>query len=137
MPYAYLMVWLTLHCPVLIQPGEEPPEGEFYAHLPRFESSQWVGKYLAGVRRLVKRQDSYNLFWCFPLIPGTMYGEEFHDIGDKCTMLGEGTFKWLVSIRLSHLVYYCEDDCYLEPYLPSHFARQFDYNQLYVGNPNL
>ena len=26
--------------------------------------------------------------------------------------------------------------CYLEPYTPSRFARQFGYDQLYVGNPN-
>ena len=51
-------------------------------------------------------------------------------------MLGEGTFKWLVSVKPSHLVYRCGDDCYLEPYLPSCFAKQFGYDQLYVGNPN-
>ena len=28
------------------------------------------------------------------------------------------------------------DTCYLEPYVPSRFARQFGYDQLYVGNPN-
>jgi len=25
----------------------------------------------------------------------------------------------------------------LEPYVPSRFARQFGYDQLYVGNPNI
>ena len=39
-PYAYLMVWFTLHCPILIQLGEEPPEGECHAHLRCFENSQ-------------------------------------------------------------------------------------------------
>ena len=91
---------------------------------------------MVGVQRLVERQDSYNLFQCFSLIPGTTYSEEFRDVGDERTLLGEGTFKWLVSIRPSHLVYRCGKDCYLEPYLSSRFARQFDYNQLYVGNPN-
>jgi len=28
------------------------------------------------------------------------------------------------------------DSCMIEPYMPNHFARQFDYDQLYVGNPN-
>ena len=28
------------------------------------------------------------------------------------------------------------DTYYLEPYVPSRFARQFGYDQLYVGNPN-
>ena len=39
-------------------------------------------------------------------------------------------------IRPCHLVYRCEDLCFLEPYLPSRFARQFGYDQLYVGGPN-
>jgi len=49
---------------------------------------------------------------------------------------GQGIFKWLVSIRSSHLIYRFGDVCYLEPYVPSRFARQFGYDQLYVGNPN-
>jgi len=28
------------------------------------------------------------------------------------------------------------DSCTIEPYMPSRFARQFGYDQLYVGNPN-
>ena len=50
--------------------------------------------------------------------------------------LTRGVFEWLVSIRPSHLVYKSGDPCYLEPYVPSQFARQFGYDQLYVGNPN-
>ena len=55
---------------------------------------------------------------------------------DERSSFGQGVFKWLVSIRPSHLVYRCSDICYLEPYIPSHFARQFAYDQLYVDNPN-
>ena len=33
-------------------------------------------------------------------------------------------------------MYRSGDTCYLEPYVPSRFARQFGYDQLYVGNPN-
>jgi len=55
---------------------------------------------------------------------------------DGKTLLSRGIFEWLVSIPPSHLVYWSEDTCYLEPYVPSRFARQFGYNQLYVGNPN-
>jgi len=101
-----------------------------------FKNSQWIGIYLAGVRRMVKRQDSYNLFRYFPHIPDTTYGKEFRDVGDERTMLENDTFRWLVNIRFSHLVYRCGDDCYLEPYLPYCFAKQFKYDQLYVGNPN-
>ena len=62
MLYAYLMAWFALHCPVLIQLGEEAPEGVHFTHLCRFENTHWKGKYLAWVRRMVGRQDSYSLF---------------------------------------------------------------------------
>ena len=34
------------------------------------------------------------------------------------------------------MVYKSGDTCYLEPYVPSRFARQLGYDQLYVGNLN-
>ena len=34
------------------------------------------------------------------------------------------------------IVYRCGDICYLELYVPSHFACQFGYDELYIGNPN-
>ena len=52
------------------------------------------------------------------------YGEEFKDAGDGKTSLSQGIFEWLVSIRPSHLVYMSGDTCYLEPYVPSQFARK-------------
>ena len=55
MPYTYLLAWFTLHYPVLIQLGEEAPEGECYTHLCHFENSQWEDKYYAGVWRPVER----------------------------------------------------------------------------------
>ena len=71
-----------------------------------------------------------------PLHRDAGYGEEFKDVGEGQTSLSRGIFEWLVSIRSSHLLYRSEDTCYLEPYVPSRFARQFGYDQLYVGNPN-
>ena len=100
--YEYLMAWFAHHCPVLIQPGEEAPESVRLAHLCLIENSHWEGKYLVGVRRMVDCQDSYSLFRCFPHIPDTGYDEKFQDLGDDHSSLGEGTFKWLVSIRPSH-----------------------------------
>jgi len=41
LPYTYLMAWFALHCPVIIQAGEKPPEGVRVAHLRRFEGSSW------------------------------------------------------------------------------------------------
>jgi len=73
----------------------------------------------------------------FPLYPRHSLYQGVLDIGDERTLLGEGTFKWLVSIRTSHLVYRYGDDYYLEPYLPNRFIRQFSYDQLYVSNQTL
>ena len=135
-PYTYLMVWFALHCPAIIHPGEEPPEGERFAHLRRFEKSQWLRSYIVGVRKLVHRYNPYSIYRCFPSVPDAGYGEEFYNVGDGRSSLALGVFKWLISIRPSHLVYRCGDICYLESYVPSHFARQFGYGQLHVGNPN-
>ena len=93
-----------------------------------------AGTYIAGVRKLVCHYNAYSIYRCFPTIPGAGYGEDFKDVGDRRSSLGHGVFKWLVSIRSSHLVYRCGDICYLEQYVPSHFARQFGSGQLYVGN---
>ena len=107
MPYTYLMAWFTLHYPTIIQLGEEPPDGVRFAHLHLFEGSQWLRTYIAGVQKLIRRYDTYSLYRCFSSIPGARYGEEFYDAGDERSSLGQGVFKWLVSIRPSHLVYQC------------------------------
>jgi len=135
-PYTYLITWCALHCPAIIQAGEEPPEGVRVAHLRRFEGSSWSRTYVAAVHKLLCRHDVYSLFRCFPYIRGAGYGEEFKDVGDGETSLSRGIFEWLVSIRPSHLMYRSEDTSYLEPYVPSLFVRQFGYDQLYVDNPN-
>ena len=85
------------------------------------------------MQKLVCRYDAYGLYRCFPSIPGAGYDEEFWD---RKSSHGQVVFKWLVSIRPSHLVYQYGDICYLELYVPSHFARQFGYDQLYISNPN-
>ena len=41
-----------------------------------------------------------------------------------------------MSIRLGYLVFRQIDTYTIEPYLRSRFARQFGYDQLYMGNPN-
>jgi len=135
MPYIYLMTWFALHYPVIIQPGEEPPEGVRIAHLRRFEGSLWERIYVAGVRKLLCRHDAYNFYRCFPYIQDAGYSEEFKDVRDGITPLSRGVFEWIVSIRPSYLVYRSGDICYLEPYVFRHCARQFGYDLLYVGNP--
>ena len=81
--------------------------------------------------RMSRLVQSLPLFFPHPDIT---YGKEFREVGDERTILGECTFMWLVSIKPSYLVYRCGDD--LEPYLPCRFARQFGYDELYIGNPN-
>jgi len=137
LPYTYLMAWFALHCPSLIGAGEDPPQGVRMALLRRFEGCSWLKTYVAEARKLVRRYDVYSLFRCFSRIRGADYDEEFKDAGEEQSSLSRGVFEWLVSIRPSHLLYRSGDTCYLEPYVPSRFARQFGYDQLYVGNPNL
>jgi len=105
LPYTYLMAWFALHCPVIIQPREEPPEGVRIAHICRFEGSSRKRIYVVAVRKLLSRHDVYSLFRCFPYIRDAGYGKEFKDARDGITPLSRGVFKWLESIRPSHLVY--------------------------------
>ena len=105
LPYTYLLALFTLHCPTIIQAGEEPSEGVRMAVLCRFEGSSWLQTYVPAVRKLLYRYDVYSLFWCFPYIRDVGYDEEFKDVGDGKTSLSQGIFEWLVSIRPSHLVY--------------------------------
>lgn len=43
-------------------------------------------------------------------------------------------FEWLQGIHHSHLVYRNGSICELASYFPNQFARQFGYDQLYMGN---
>ncbi|ONK80910.1 uncharacterized protein A4U43_C01F23120 [Asparagus officinalis] len=51
------------------------------------------------------------------------------------THLDISCFNWLVNIRSGYLIFRVRNQCFIEPYLPCRFARQFGYDQLYVGNP--
>jgi len=123
LPYTYWMAWFALHCPSLIGAGEDPPQGVRTALLRRFEECSWLKTYVAEVRKLVRRYDAYNLFCCFPRIRGARCDEEFWDAEEGRPPMNRGIFEWLVSIRPSHLLYRSGDTCYLEPYIPSRFAR--------------
>jgi len=78
-------------------------------------------------------------FWCVLEISGASYGDKFADLAgsDDFTRLPSGVFWWLINIQPGYLIYRQGDSCAIEPYMPSHFARQFGYDQLYVGNPNI
>jgi len=64
----------------------------------------------------------------FPYIPCTGYDKKFRDEGNDQSLLGQGTFNWLVNIRLSHLLYRCENVIFLESYVPYIFVRHFGYD---------
>src|SRR3954469_24682551 len=68
-----------------------------------------------------------------------MDGGSFVDLAgeDGSTTLAPGPFTWLLNIRPRYHLFRREAECWVEPYTPSRFARQFGYDQLYVGNPNL
>ncbi|XP_020262322.1 uncharacterized protein LOC109838276 [Asparagus officinalis] len=56
--------------------------------------------------------------------------------GANRTSLDVGSFHWLMNIRPGYNVFRSKNLCRIEPYFPCRFARQFGYDQLYVGNPN-
>ena len=78
---------VALHCPSMIQAGEEPPEGVRMALLRGFEGCSWSRTYVAAVRKLLCCHDVYSLFRCFPYIRDAGYGEEFKDVGEGQTSL--------------------------------------------------
>ena len=90
------MAWFALHCPSIIQAGEEPPEVVRMALLRRSEGCSSLLNYVAAVRKLLRRYDVYSLFRYFPYIRDAGYGEEFKDVGDGQTLLSRGSLNgWL------------------------------------------
>ena len=91
------------------------------------------------IRQILQSIMNYQLVQYFPDFLGASYGERFFDRpgADGFAILSSRIFWWLINIRPGYLVFRQENICPIEPYLPSQFARQFGYDQLYVGNPNL
>src|SRR3954463_12512924 len=95
--------------------------------------SQWP-----EIRQLLSHPENYLLYRCPPSFDETVDGGSFVDLAeeDGTTMLAPGPFTWLLNIRHGYHLFRREMECWIEPYTPSRFARQFRYDQLYVGNPN-
>ena len=102
------------------------------------EKSRWLGNKFSDVQRELRVRKSWEFFKCFPHFSGR-YGDTLIDEekprSDR-TVLDVGCFRWLVNIRVGYLVLRVKNRCHIEPYLPCRFARQFGYDQLYVGNPS-
>src|SRR3954465_12091460 len=81
---------------------------------------------------------NYQLYRCPPSFDETVDDGSFVDLagGDGSTMLAPGPFTWLLNICRGHHLFRREMECWVEPYTPSRFTRQFGYDQLYIGNPN-
>ena len=137
MPYTYLVAWFVLHCPSLMT-GVHEGDDAYTPFVQRLESATWTSSYIVRARQLLSREDKYRVFCCAPNFDGAdVKDARFMDLlFEGSSSLEEGTFSWLLMIRLGYLVYRSREKCVIEPYMPSRFARQFGYDQLYVGNPN-
>jgi len=84
---------------------------------------------------LYSKIHSEQLDRCFLEIFGASYGDKFADLAgpDDFTRLQSGVFWWLINIRPGYLIFQQGDSCTI---MPSPFAQQFNYDQLYIGNPN-
>ena len=124
-----------MHCPSLMTVMYISED--FVPFLQKLERSSWQHTYIFYIMRAIQSDSNYQLVRCLPDIQDTLYGDRFLDIAglDGYTTLSTGVFYWLMNIRLGYLIFRQGDTCTIEPYLLSQFARQFRYDQLYVGNP--
>ena len=125
-----------MHYPSLMT-AVSPSEG-FIPFVQKLENSSWSNYYIFFVRKCILNASNYQLDRCFPEIAGASYGVKFADLAgpDDFTRLPSGVFWWLINILPGYLIFWQGNSCTIEPYMPSRFARQFGYDQLYVGNPN-
>src|SRR3954467_1588537 len=98
----------------------------------------WALSQRPEIRQFLSRPENYQLYRCPPSFDETVNDGSFVNLAreDGSTMLAPGPFTWLLNIRPGYHLFRREMECWIEPYTPSRFARQFGYDQLYVGNPN-
>lgn len=84
-------------------------------------------------------EENYYVYWSYPQLPSASYGERPVDVvgQDEYTILPPKAFLWLMNLHQGYLVFKQGVICITEPYMPSRFAVQFGYDQLYVENPIL
>lgn len=139
LPYTYLMAWYVMHYPSLMTGIRSSERKVPYVQL--LEDSDWACGYMGLIRRTVTHGSNYQIYRCSPDFSCVAYGEAFEDVPNRgvpgWTSLPHGVFFWLISIRPGYLILRQGAHCSIEPYMPCRFARQFGYEQLYVGNPNM
>jgi len=108
----------------------------FVPFMQRWESSSWLQYYMFYIQKTILNGANYQLNRCFPEIHDASYGDKFADLVglDGFTRLPSGVFWWLINIRPRYLIFWQENSDTIEPYMPYRFARQFSYDQLYIGN---
>ena len=91
------------------------------------------------IRKTILNGANYQLDRCFPEIHDASYRDKFTNLSypDRFTRLPPDILWWLINIQSAYMVFHQGNFYTVEPYMPCRFARQFTYNQLYVGNPNL
>jgi hypothetical protein len=138
LPYSYLMAWFVKHCPCIIGPPAAIREGSVVPFIQRLEGSSWKLRDLADIRKALNQHSNYEFFRCFPYFAESGFGLSFEDASDgkNYSVLALGCFRWLLNIRPGYLIYRSGAICRMEPYMPCRFARQFGYDQCYIGNPN-
>src|SRR4051812_37882814 len=134
--YTYLVAWYVLHCPALMTPT--PSLDLTTPFIGSVAECSWTLSQRPEIRQLLSRLENYQLYRCPPSFDKTVDGGSFVDLAgeDGSTMLAPGPFTWLLNIRPGYHLFHWKMECWIEPYTPSRFARQFGYDQLYVGNPN-
>src|SRR4051812_29513033 len=135
--YTYLASWYVLHCPALMT--LMPLLDLATPFIGRVAECSWTTSHRPEVCQLLSHPENYQLCRCPPSFDETVDDGSFVDLAGEegSTMLAPGPFTWLLNIRPGYHLFRREMECWIEPYTPSQFARQFGYDQLYVGNPNL
>ena len=124
------MAWYVMHFPSWIT--AVPSSVGFVPFVQKFENSSWSHYYMFFVQKSILNISNYKLDRCFSEIADASYGDKFVDLArpDDFTRLPSGVFWLLINIRPGYLIFWQENSCTIEPYMPSRFACQFGYDQL-------
>src|SRR3954470_14412077 len=127
--YTYLVSWYVLHCPALMTPI---PSLDLAAPFIRsVAEGSWALSQRVDIRQFLSHSENYQLYRCPPSFDETVDGGSFVDLaGDNgSTLLAPGPFTWLLNIHPEYHLLRRDTECWIEPYTPSQFARQFGYDQ--------
>src|SRR5438270_505676 len=104
----------------------------------RVAECSWTTSQRLEIRQLLSRPENYQLYRCPPLFDETTDDGSFVDLAghNGSTLLAPGPFTWLLNICPGYHLFRWEMECWIEPYTPLRFTRQFGFDQLFVGNPN-